>query len=135
MKIKERVMKINNCEISEWLKTIDAIKDNLIEFKNNANKLTHLNNSYNFHGIDNDILSAVCEKYVFDDLIIDNGEIYKIVERLPQTDGEKLLGINHYIAQRIKFNLELDFVKFDVEEEYDAEEDMSMYIISPLTKE
>jgi hypothetical protein len=135
MKVKEKTMKINNCDLNEWLSTIDALRDNLCDFKNNANKLMQLNKSYNFHGIDNNILSTISEKYIFDDLIIDNGEIYKIVERLPQTDGEKHLGINHYIAQRIKFNLELDIVKFDIEEEYDAEEDMSIYMITPIVKE
>lgn len=128
-------MKINRKEIEEWVKLVKAIRKNLYSFTTNANELSKLTNSYSFYGINNDILNVVTEKYEFGDLVIDNGEIYKITQRLPQTDYEKQLGIKHFIGRKIKFNLELENQEYEIEEEYDAEEDMSMYIITPKEKE
>lgn len=128
-------MKINKKEIEEWLKLVKNIRNALGHFKANAEELNKITNSYSFYGINNDILNVVTEKYEFGDLVIDNGEIYKITQRLPQTDYENQLGIKHFIGRKIKFNLELENQEYEIEEEYDAEEDMSMYIITPKEKE
>lgn len=128
-------MKINRKEIAEWVKLVKLVRRNLWDFKANATQLSKLTDSYSFYGINNDILNVVTEKYEFGDLVIDNGEIYKITQRLPQTDYEKHLGIKHFIGRKIKFNLELENQEYEIEEEYDAEEDMSMYIITPKEKE
>lgn len=130
---KEKKMQFDKSMVEEQLAVRKKLKRNLNEFERLTKEVEFMVNRSTWNGVPMSLFNQVTDKYEFGDLIVENGEIYYITERLPQTQYEHNIGVRNYLTQRVKWDLGLSEEEYEIEEqmEYDSEDnyDFSSYII------
>lgn len=110
-------MKLDKETIQRRLDMCDNLKRNLREFEKLGKEIMAVDADTNFYNTDIRLLSVILENYEFGNLIFDKGYIYCITERSEQSDYERHLGIKHYIAKKVKWDLDLSDEYYEIQEE------------------
>lgn len=110
-------MKLDKETVQRRLEMCNNLKRNLKEFEKLSKEITAVDTDTSFYNTDIRLLSVILENYEYGNLIFDKGYIYCITERMEQSDYEKHLSIKHYIAKKVKWDLDLSDEDYEIQEE------------------
>lgn len=126
-------MKMDKETVQRRLEMCNNLKRNLKEFEKLSKEIMAVDSDTSFFNTDIRLLSVILENYEYGNLIFDKGYIYCITTRIPPTDYEQHLGIRHFIAKRVKWDLDLSDEDYEIQEEKltdgDGWADFSVYRI------